>query len=169
MANYLAQITGKIKEVAAIITSAGAGDSGKIVALDANGLLSSTMMPVGVAPDVQSIITSEDLIAGDFVNIYDNASVLTARKAVATDPTKQANGFVLTASTSPAANNVYFEGKNTGANGTFALGLEVFLSSVAGEVTTTAPSASGSIVQSLGTSLSTSSIATEIAQSIQLV
>lgn len=53
-------------------TSAGSGDAGKLPALDAQGKLDDSFMPTGIAADVATVTTSEALSAGDFVNIYNH-------------------------------------------------------------------------------------------------
>jgi len=149
MANkYISNNAGTLTEVAAIITSAGSGDSGKIVALDTTGKLASSFMPAGLGADTASIISSENIAAGNLVNIYSNASVFTARNADASAAGKEAMGFVLAAVTSPAAATVYFEGSNTSVTG-LTPG-RMFLSTTPGLVTPTAPSGSGQVVQIVG-------------------
>jgi hypothetical protein len=49
---YLSNSAGAVTEVAAIQTSAGAGDVGKIPALDAAGKLDTSMIPGGAGGDV---------------------------------------------------------------------------------------------------------------------
>lgn len=147
---YIANSSGKLKEVASIQSSAGAGDAGKIPALDSTGLLDITMMPVGVAAETQSIASSENLLAGDFVNIYSNAGTANVRKADATSNAKPAHGFVLANVTSPAAAVVYFiSNRNTAVSG-LTVGSDYWLSTTPGTVTATAPSSSGNIIQLLG-------------------
>lgn len=136
-------------------TSAGAGDSGKVVALDGSGRIDSTMMPVGIGADTATITTSEALAAGDFVNIWDNSGAK-CRKADATVVGKEAHGFVLSAAGSGAPASVLFEGSNTGVTGQTP-GV-VFLSTTAGVATTTAPSGSGNVVQRIGFATSATSI-----------
>ena len=75
-------------------TSAGAGDSGKVVALDGSGRIDSTMMPVGIGADTQTVTTSEAVASGDLVNIWDSTGAK-CRKADATVAGKEAHGFVL--------------------------------------------------------------------------
>ena len=128
-------------------TSAGAEDSGKLPALDAAGKLDTSFMPTGIGADTASIVTSENLVSGNLVNIYDVAGTPTARKADATTD-KRAHGFVLAATTSPAAAVVYFEGSNTGVTGLTA-GTQ-FLLTTPGLCGVTAPSAAGNIVQVVG-------------------
>ncbi len=145
---FLTLISGVFTEIQAILTSAGAGSSGLIPALDSTGRLDQTFMPVGVVPDVKSIVTSENLSAGNLVNIYDNSSVPTARKADCSNG-RVAMGFVLAATTSPAAAIVYFPGvTNTGLSA-MTTGILQYLST-AGGISSTAPSTSGYISQQVG-------------------
>ena len=137
-------------------TSAGAGDSGKLPALDAAGKLDNSFMPTGIGADTSSIVSSENLAAGDLVNIWNNAAVANVRKADATVAGKEAHGFVLSAVTSPAAATVYFEGSNTGVTG-LTPGPQ-FLSATAGLCTATAPSASGNVVQRVGFATSATNV-----------
>lgn len=141
--------------VNSVASSAGAGDSGKVVALDGSGKIDNTMMPVGVGADVATITASENLAAGDFVNIW-NSTGAKARKADATTSGKEAHGFVLSAVTASNPATVYFEGSNTGVSGQTP-GL-VYLSTTAGIATSTAPSGSGNIVQRIGVATSATSI-----------
>ena len=136
-------------------TSAGAGDSGKIVALDAAGRIDSTMMPVGIGADTATITTSEALAAGDLVNIHSSTGAK-ARKADATTAGKEAHGFVLSAFGSGAAATVYFEGTNTAVTGLTPGPL--FLATTAGGVSSIAPSAAGNIVQRVGFAISATAL-----------
>lgn len=129
-------------------TSAGAGDSGKVVALDASGRIDSSMMPVGIGADTATITASEALAAGDLVNIWNNGGTANVRKADATTSGKEAHGFVLSAFASTASATVYFEGTNTQATG-MTPGLQ-FLSTTAGKTSSTAPSGAGQVVQQVG-------------------
>ncbi|MDD4995786.1 MAG: hypothetical protein PHW53_04985 [Patescibacteria group bacterium] len=135
-------------------SSSGAGDTGKLVALDAAGRIDATMMPVGVSADTASITTSEAIAAGDFVNIWDSTGAK-ARKADATT-NKPAHGFCLAGAGSGAALTVYFEGTNTSVTGQTPG--SVFLSTTAGLATSTAPSGSGNIVQPIGFAISATAI-----------
>lgn len=142
--------SGKIKEKAAIQTSAGAGDAGKIIAADSSGLIDATFMPVGVAAEVITAASSENLSSGNFVNLYSNAGTLNVRKADATNNSKPADGFVLANVTSPATATVYLlSNRNTAVSG-LTVGADYWLDTTAGAITATAPSASGNIVQRLG-------------------
>jgi len=129
-------------------SSAGAADSGKLVALDGAGKIDSTMMPTGVGADTASIAASEALAAGDMVNIYESTGAK-CRKADAATAGKEAHGFVLAAVESAANATVYFEGTNTQVTGQTPG--PVFLSaSTPGLATSTAPSGSGNVVQRVG-------------------
>lgn len=146
--------TGHPTQQAATDTSAGAGNAGDIVALDSSGRIDTTMMPVGIGATTATIVASENLAAGDIVNIYNNAGTRTVRKANATDATKPAHGFVLASVSSSANASVYFDGQdNVVPSGSFVaadVGKMLFLSTTAGGVTTTPPVSAGNIVQALG-------------------
>lgn len=151
MANkYIALITGKLKEVEALVTSAGATDAGKIPGLDASGRLDTSVMPVGVGASVIVAPASEALTAGDFVNLWNDAGTLKVRKADATTSAKPAHGFVLANVAAAASATVYLLGEiNTAVSG-LTVGSDYYLSTTPGGVTTSAPSASGNIVQFIG-------------------
>ena len=137
-------------------TSTGAGDAGKVAALDGAGRLSSTMMPAGFGDDTVIVVASEALSAGNVVNIWNDAGTPKVRKADATTAGKEAHGFVLEAVSSGANATVYFEGQNTSVSGLSAG--PVFLSTTAGGVTNTAPSGSGNVVQRVGFATSATAI-----------
>lgn len=149
---YLSNNAGVVTEVQALVTSAGAGDDGKIVALDATGKLDTSVMPVGIGADTSVITASENLAAGDLVNVWNNGGLFKVRKADATTSGKEAHGFVLAAVTSGNPATVYFEGSNTGVTG-LTPGVQ-FLLTTAGTVGTTAPSGSGNVVQRVGFAVS---------------
>ena len=128
-------------------TSAGAGDSGKLPALDSSGRLDTTFMPVGIAADTVSITTSETIASGDLVNIW-NSTGAKVRKADASVAGKEAHGFVLAGAGSGASVTVYFEGSNTQVTG-LTPGVQ-FLSTSPGLCSSTAPSGSANVVQRVG-------------------
>lgn len=144
---YLYNNAGTITEKAAIQTSAGAGDAGKIPALDAAGKLDTSMMPTGIGADTAAITASEALSAGDLVNVW-NSTGAKVRKADATTAGKEAHGYVLAAVSSSATATVYFEGNNTGVSG-LTPGVQ-YLSTTPGTATATAPSGTGNVVQRVG-------------------
>lgn len=150
-------VSGVITQVEAKVSSAGAGDAGKIVALDAAGKLDNSVMPSGIGADTKSITASENLAGGDLVNVWNDSGTLKVRKADATTAGKEANGYVLASVTSGASATVYFEQVITGLSG-LTLGALYFLSTTAGGVTATAPSSSGNVSQRIGRAISTSEL-----------
>lgn len=153
---YIALVAGVFTEIFGIQTSAGAGDAGKLPALDSTGRLDTTMMPVGIGADTAIIVASEALAAGNFVNIWSNAGTPSVRKADATTAGKEAHGFVLSAVSSAANATVYFEGTNTQVTGQVAG--KVYLQITAGTGGATIPSVSGNVVQEIGFATSATTI-----------
>jgi hypothetical protein len=92
---YLKNASGVITEEASIQSSSGAGDAGKIPALDSSGKLDSTMMPTGVGADTSSIATSEDLSAGNIVNVHDSSGAKVRKADASGGVAKMGVGFVL--------------------------------------------------------------------------
>lgn len=166
-ARFFTIVGNAIKAVQATVTSAGAGDDGKIVALDSTGKLDTSVMPVGIGADTKNIVASENLAAGDLVNVWNDSGTIKARKADATSPSKRAHGFVLSSVTSGATATVYFEGTITGLS-SLTLGGTYFLSTTAGGLTTTAPSTVGHIVQEVGAAISATELSFEPQQPIEL-
>jgi hypothetical protein len=144
---FLKNNAGVITEEAAITTSAGASDDGKIPALDAAGKLDTSFMPTGIGADTAVVAASEALAAGDLVNIYD-ASGAKCRKADASTAGKEAHGFVLASVLNEGNATIYFEGGNTQVTG-LTPGKQ-YLSTTPGLAAATAPSGSGQVVQRVG-------------------
>lgn len=157
---------GTLTEKEALVASTGAADTGKIPALDASGRLDSSMLPVGIGADTAVVAASENLAAGDFVNIWNDTGAFKVRKADATTVGKEAHGFVLSAATSGTNATVYFEGTNTAVSGASPGGQ--FLATTAGGFTATAPSAAGNVVQKIGVAVSATGISFEAQQPIVL-
>lgn len=155
---FFVNILGKIKELAGIQSSAGAGDAGKIPALDSAGKLDITMMPTGVTAEVTLALASEDLAAGDFVNFHLAGGVLKARKADATTNAKPADGFVLAAFLTGATASVYGISNANSSVAGLTIASDYWLSITPGAITGTAPSAAGNIVQRLGKAKSATEI-----------
>lgn len=173
MADKLLQIHPTLNvpyEVEATVISTGAGNAGDVVALDSGGKLDVSVLPTGIGPDVVVIEASENLGAGDFVNIYESAGTAYVRRADASAPNagEIAHGFVLNNVNSGDNATVYFEGNNDQLSGltpgvTYALsatnpGGVVALSSA---TTTT-----GESLQILGVATSATSINVEIGKPI---
>lgn len=158
--------SGLITENEGLVTSAGVSDAGKIPALDAGGKLDVTLLPNGVGPATALLPATENLAAGDFVNIYDNAGTPSVRKADASN-SRRASGYVLSAVTSGNNATVYFEGQNNQVSGLTA-GQRIYLST-SGQVTSTVPALPGSqIHQLLGKALGATLMDVEIDDEIVL-
>lgn len=175
---FLANILGRTKMVAAILTSAGAADAEKIVATNAAGVLDDTLlnaatsggdktlktlpdgtldpsvMPTGIGADVKNMPASEALAAGDVVNIWSDAGVVKARKADATAEGKEAHGFVKAAFAANAEAAVYFEGRITGLTGLTPGARQYLSAATPGAITGAAPNAAGNVVQWVGDAVS---------------
>lgn len=145
------------------VTSAGAADAGKIVALDAGGKIDPTMLP---AQDVTSIVASEALNAGDYVNIWNDGGVRKIRKADSTND-RPAHGFVKSAVLSAASGTVYFEGGNPGVSGR-TIGARQYLSASGGVQETPPVLPTDVIHQFLGVAVSATEINTDIEDAIVL-
>jgi len=194
--NILKQIAGRLYEVATKGTSAGASDAGavphlgpagtldhsmmdetavggsashagRLVALDGSGRLASTLMPTGIGADTVSLPATENLAAGDWVNIYSATGTPSVRKADASSDGKEAHGFVLAAVASGAAATVYMEGLNSQCTGLTA-GTAHLSSSSAGRATSTPPTTAGQVVQVLGVAVSATAVNAEIQPPIVL-
>lgn len=151
---FLTLVNGIRTLVTAISSSAGATDGNKIVSTASNGRLDMSFMPVGVGSSAVSIVASENLVAGDLVNIWNNAGTRNVRKADSSN-SRPAHGFVLAAVSSGQTATVFQQGENTGLSG-LTPGATLFLG-IAGAVTATAPAAPA-FVQEVGFSLSTTSL-----------
>ena len=107
-----------------------------------------------------SLLASETLTAGDFVNIFSGG----VRRASNDDLTKQAHGFI---SESRVATNpvvVYYSGLNTGLTGLTA-GARYFLGTTGGE-TATPVTATGRLSQEIGVAISTTAILVNLGPAI---
>jgi len=163
---FLALVGGRIREVFATVASSGALDDGKIVALGTDGRLDSSVLPVGVGVETKSIQASENLSAGNLVNIWNSAGQFRVRKADATASGKEANGFVLASVTSGQTAQVYLEGTVTGLSG--LLPTRYYLSTTPGEITDTPPVNAGNVVQYVGNAVSSSEITFEATDGVIL-
>jgi hypothetical protein len=166
---YIKNDGGQLAEQVATVVSLGVANDGDIIALDSTGRLDASVLPVGFGAEVLSITAFENLSAGDFVNIFLDGGVAKVRKADASGGnTKKADGFVISAFTTGNTASVYFGNVNTGVSG-LTIGSVYYLSdSVAGSITTTAPSASASIVQQLGKAVTATSLLVEVGQTITI-
>lgn len=144
------------EEVEATTTSAGAGDAGEIIALDASGRIDSTMMPVGVDEETVTLEATETLTSGNFVNFWLSGGACKARKADSTSALP-ADGFVLSTFTTGQSAKIYLRGQSNTAVSGLSVGVRHYLGS-AGGLTTTAPTTSGYIIQEIGIPTGTTNI-----------
>lgn len=98
-------------------------------------------------PDTSTIVASEALSAGAFVNVWSSTG-FKVRNADATVAGKHAMGYVLASVASGGSAIVYSEGINPLQSGLTAG--DVYLSTTPGLATNTPPAASGNIVQCIG-------------------
>jgi len=146
---FLMKGVGVLQEGQAINSSAGAASSGKIGCLGADGRFNENMMPAGVAAETQVCKAGVGgLAANDVVYIHLVTTVLTADKADATDSTKRAQGYVKEVAEAGADVTVYLDGELPGTG--FMPGVKYYLTTTPGTVSTTAPNASGNMVQCIG-------------------
>jgi hypothetical protein len=157
---YLSLSSGEIAEVVSTQTSAGGSDANKIVALDSNGKLDTTLMPTGIGADTSSIEASENLAASDFVNVHDSSGQKVRKADASGGLAKRAHGFVLASVLSGANATVYFEGTVSGLSG-LTPGATYYLTGVAGTANTTGPTTATHIHQNLGVAVSNSAISFE--------
>lgn len=121
------------------------------------GDIDLSMLPPGVGPDTYTIVTSEALSDGAFVNVWNNAGTPNVRNADASTTGKQADAYVLSAYGSVAPAEVYFAGNNPHVTG--ATAGRVWLSDTTpGGFRTTEVTGSGKISQVIGTATSATNI-----------
>jgi hypothetical protein len=143
-------------------TSAGVGDAGKLVALNASGVLDSTLLPPGLGVTTKVFPATEALAAGALVNIFSSSGTPSVRNANGTNATKPAHAIVLSAVTSGANATVYYgPALVTGLSG-LTIGATHYLGTTAGTITATAPSATGNLMQPVGIADSTTELAFEV-------
>src|SRR5512145_3314275 len=147
---YLANNAGVTTEIQAKDVSAGAGDAGKAVALNASGLIDPTMLP---GADVDIIEASENLAAGDLVNVHDSSGPKVRKADAAGGMAKRTDGDVLASVTSGQNATVYFDGNISGLS-SLTPGARYYLSATPGGVTATAPTTAAHLKQFIGKAIS---------------
>ena len=165
---YIQQVAGALSEKEALVASAGAADSGKIVALDAGGKIDSTMLPVTEGVDTLTITVSDaaGLAAGDLVNIFDSTGPK-VRRADASNG-RVAHGYVVTAYADAASAIVHKEGTNDQLTGMTPGAVQYLSGTTPGARTETAPVTTGQIVQRVGLAFSATEMDWEPALPITL-
>lgn len=131
--------------------SAGVVDAQKVPLLTGDGKLSPTVLPDGIGPDTSSILLSEALADGAWVNVWNDAGVFSVRNADATLG-KEVNGYVRTGGAAKSMGIVYSSGRNTAVTG--QVPGPVYLQKVPGMGGPIAPKGKGVISQRIGTAIS---------------
>jgi len=153
MANVLEIVGGLVKRIIPNLTSAGAADANKTVQLGADGKLHSSLLPAAalLGNEDYAIVASENLSAGDLINVFDNAGTANVRKADATDGTKPPMGFVAGAVIAGATGDVRIgNGVITGLAGLTVGGRYYLDTATPGGIALTAPSVTGAVVYAVG-------------------
>jgi hypothetical protein len=157
---------GREKMVEATVVSTGVSEAGDIVALGSNGKLDESVLPAGIGADVKVLLATENLTAGKYVNIYDDAGTPKCRLADSTND-RPAHGYVKDAVTSGNNATIYFEGANDDLSGIVG-GTRYYLGA-AGAATATVPSTpTDVIIQLLGVGIDSTSVNTDIEDAILL-
>mgnify|MGYP003629511162 CR=1 FL=1 len=166
--SFLRLVAGKLKAIQAVVTSAGAGNDGDIVALDAAGRLDPSVLPIGVGPDVTNLASFENLTSGDYVNIFDDAGTVKARKADNSN-SRPAHGYIKDTVVAPATVNVFYEGANPNLAG-LTKGVRIYLGITGGIIETPLIPITdvGKTHQFLGIAISATEVNTDISDCIQL-
>lgn len=140
----------------AVTQSAGAGDAGKIAALDSTGKFDISVIP-GVA--IEQIEASESISAGDALNIWDDAGTRKVRLADATIG-RPAHTFARTGGAAGAMITVDDDGPVSVSG--VVLGSRYWLGA-AGTITTNPDeTTSGAVIQSVGYGRDTGILAVDI-------
>lgn len=163
--------SGKEVNREATVVSSGVSEAGDIVALGTDGKLDESVLPVGVGPDVKVAPASENLSAGDYVNLFDAGSGVVNARLADNSNGREAHGFVKDAVTSPANATVYFEGANTSAPASTP-GTRAYLGTGGAAITTPVDpdtAANGTLHQLLGTYVDTNEINTDIDDCITII
>ena len=156
--------TGLLEELEALEVSTGVADASKPIKTDSTGKLDLSLMPVGIGPDTQDIVCTENLSSGEFVNIYNNLGSVAVRKADRSNG-RQAHGFVIQNYTAAQVAKVYKDSENNALTG-LTIGAAYYLG-LAGAATLTPPAAgSGHLLQALGVAMSVTEIDVEIEKPI---
>ncbi len=157
--------TGVIKEVIGQVSSAGAGDAGKIPALDTDGRFNLTLMPTGVGPDTYTGNAAEALTAGDMVYVDSAGEVSKASAAAAGH---DAVGFVQDNVSSGQPALVYFEGRCTALAGLTPDSRYFLSASAPGGITATPVTGAGKRHQFVGRAITATTLSFEADDSILL-
>jgi hypothetical protein len=143
--------TASFATTASFALNAGGGGGGAGFPFAGTALITGSIVLTS-GSGFPSLLASETLAAGDFVNIFSGG----VRKASSTDITKQAHGFVTASYSATNPVVVFYSGLLTGTSGLTA-GARYFLSA-SGTESTTAPTLTGQLSQELGVAISTTAL-----------
>lgn len=167
MAKFLSWVTGRVTEVQPVASSAGAGDAGKMIQLDSNGLLDSSLMPSGIGADQKSGTSNGTITIRDLCYVETAGTIARASAAAA------GNQCIGWATSSVATANpviIQLEGKISGLSG-LTPGARYFLSDVTpgGLLIAPGPTGAGKLAQYVGTAVSATELDFEPDDAILLV
>lgn len=148
--------TGIVTEVSAVQTSAGAGDAGKVIALDAAGKLATNMLPSGIGAEQVQVTWAEGVAANDLINVYLDGATWKGRKADGGTNKYRADGFAIASGEAAATGYVQMEGLITGLTG-LSQGKLYLNNTTAGTYQQTVPTGTGKLHQVVGRAISDSS------------
>ena len=143
--------TASFATTASFALNAGGGGGGSGFPFAGTALITGSIVLTS-GSGFPSLLASETLAAGDFVNIFSGG----VRKASSTDITKQAHGFVTASYSSTNPVVVFYSGLLTGTSGLTA-GARYFLSA-SGTESTTPPTLTGQLSQEIGVAISTTAL-----------
>lgn len=124
-----------------------------IVDVSAVGAARNKKMTVAEALGFPVMTASEDLAAGNFVNIHASTGAK-IRKADADDDTRPVHGFVPVAILNTASGVVILPGRKLSGLSGLTAGAVHYLSTTGGAITDTPPSGAGNLVQEVGVAIS---------------
>ena len=132
---YLARVNGKTKQQKGLVNSTGSADSGKLVATDTNGRLSESVMPIGIGATTITAIAGEDISAGKFINLFNDAGTLKCRLADNSN-NRPANGFTTISYVADEQVTIYpLDGINSNLSG-LTVGSDYWLGTAGGVIAT---------------------------------
>jgi hypothetical protein len=137
----------------ATATSAGAGDAGKIVALNGSGQIDETMLPSSTSV---TMTCSEDITDGQLINIHDSGGAKVRKASNASFATRAMGYATSTNTTGNSVTVVLRQGLSASQSG-LTIGTKYYLGT-AGAITDTAPTSAGTIVQEVGEGKSTTEL-----------
>jgi hypothetical protein len=156
---YLGLSSGIITNTSPAVTGGGTS-ANKILALDAGGLIDSTVVPPALLlPTLSAKGGAAGVTAGDLVYLTKPGADYLANKADNSAVATLAVGYVLTTAASGAAVTVYFGGVNTAVTVTTPFAPQYLDTGANAGKLTEAPPANPNYLQLAGTALTTTSLA----------